>query len=115
MAIYIHTDDPNGLHQRLTASICNREIITWGVDKDGDYTIDRDQWRFKAWFRPTEIQGQLVFGIVQSRKYVMTNELYGVYHGRLVSTILAHFSNLISEVHVTPNPQKDVDIIDFSQ
>ena len=115
MAIYIHTDDPNGLHQRLTASICNREIITWDVDKDGDYTIDRDQWRFKAWFRPTEIQGQLVFGIVQSRKYVKTNELYGVYHGRLVSTILAHFSDMISEVQVTPNPQKGVDIIDFSQ
>ena len=115
MAIYIHTDDPNGLHQRLTASICNREIITWDVDKDGDYTIDRDQWRFKAWFRATESQGLLVFGIVQSRKYVMTNELYGVYHGRLVSTILAHFSDMISEVHVTPNPQKEVDIIDFSQ
>ena len=114
MAICSHTDDPHGLHQRLTASIHNREIITWGVDKDGDYTIDRDQWRFKAWFRPTKKQGQLVFGIVQSRKYVMTNELYGVYHGRLVSTILAHFSNLISEVYITPNPQKDVDIIDFS-
>ena len=114
MAIYIHTDDPHGLHQRLTASIHNREIITWGVDKDGDYTIDRDQWRFKAWFSPTEKQGQRVFGIVQSRKYVMTNELYGVYHERLVSTILAHFSDLISEVHITPNPQKNVDIIDFS-
>lgn len=113
MAIFIHTNDPNGLHQRLTASIRKREIITWGVDKDGDYTIDRDQWRFKAWFRPIEIQGQLVFGIVQSRKYVMTNELYGVYHGRLVSTILAYFSDMISEVHVTPNPQKGVDIIDF--
>lgn len=115
MAIYIRTDDPHGLHERLTLAIFNREIITWGVDKDGDFTIDRDQWRFKAWFRPTERQGQLVFGIVQSRKYVMTNELYGVYHGRLVSTILAHFSDLISEVHITPNPQKDVDIIGFSQ
>ena len=115
MAIYIHTNDPQGLHQRLTASIRKREIITWGVDKDGDYTIDRDQWRFKAWFRPTEKQGQLIFGIVQSRKYVMTNELYGVYHGRLVSTILAHFSYMITEVNVTPNPQKGVDIIDFSQ
>ena len=113
MAIYIHTNDSQGLHQRLTASICNREIITWDVDKDGDYTIDRDQWRFKAWFRPTEKQGQLIFGIVQSRKYVMTNELYGVYHGRLVATILANFSDLISEVHVTPNPQRDVDIIDY--
>ena len=115
MAIYIHTDDPHGLHERLTLAIFNRAIITWEVDKDGDYTIDRDQWRFKAWFRPTEGQDQLVFGIVQSRKYVMTNELYGVYHGRLVSTILAHFSDMISEIHVTPNPQKGVDIIDFSQ
>lgn len=115
MAIYIHTNDPHGLHKKLTASICNREIITWDVDKDGDYTIDRDQWRFKAWFRATESQDLLVFGIVQSRKYVMTNELYGVYHGRLVSTILAHFSDMISEVQVTTNPQKGVDIIDFSQ
>ena len=39
MAIYIHTDDPHTLHQRFTASICNHEIITWGVDKDGDYGI----------------------------------------------------------------------------
>lgn len=34
--------------------------------------------------------------------------------GGLSATILAHFSDLISEVRVTPNLQMGIDIIDFS-
>lgn len=112
MAIYIRTQNPQNLIESINKSIQIRDIVTWAVDREGDYTIDRDQWRFRAWMRPIIEEGQLVMAIIQSRKYPLTNELYGVYHGRLVSTILAHFSNQIEDIRVTPQPIIEVDVVD---
>lgn len=114
MAIYIRTQNPQRLIEGINRSIQSRDIVTWAVDKEGDYTIDRDQWRFRAWMRPTLIDGQLVMSVIQSRRFPMTNELYGVYHGRFVSTVLAHFSNEIEGIEVTPRPIIGVDVIDTS-
>lgn len=112
MAIYIRTQNPQRLIEGINRSIQNRDIVTWTVDKEGDYTIDRDQWRFRAWMKPTLKEGQLVMSIIQSRKFPMTNELYAVYHGRFVSTVIAHFSDEIEGVEVTPHPIIDVDVIE---
>ena len=113
MAIFIKTTNPELLLNCINEAISSFEIDTWDVDKDGDYTIDRDQWRYRAWLRSYVNDGQLVFGIVQSRKFLMTNELYGVYHGRFVATIMAHFSDVVQEIRVTSNPTKGFDVLDF--
>lgn len=113
MAIYITTSDPEQLLMRLNSAISSFEIISWAVDKDGDYTINRDQWRYRAWIRPHIEGDNLVLGIVQSRKYIMTNELYGVYHGRFVATVLAHFSDAIQEIRVTSEPIERIDILEL--
>lgn len=114
MAIYITTSDPQQLLIRLNSAISSLEIVSWAVDKDGDYTINRDQWRYRAWIRPQIKNDNLVvLGIIQSRKYIMTNELYGVYHGRFVATVLAHFSDAIQEIRVTSEPEKSIDILEL--
>ena len=77
MAIYIKTNDPVDLKKKIDFAINHRDIVTWSVDSDGDYTIDRDQWRYKCWLRPIIDDNMLKFGIVSSRKYLLTNELYG--------------------------------------
>lgn len=112
MAIYIRTQNPQILIESINKSIQIRDIVTWAVDREGDYTIDRAQWRFRAWMRPIIEERKLVMAIIQSRKYPLTKELYGVYHGRLVSTILAHFSNQIEDIRVTPQPIIEVDVVD---
>lgn len=112
MAIYINTQNPQKLLDSINKAIDNRDIITWSRDNEGDYTIEREQWKFKAWMRPEIEYNRLIIKIIQSRKYLLTTELYGVYHGRFISTVVAHFSNQIIGIEVTPNPNSEYDIFD---
>ena len=43
----------------------------------------------------------IAFGIVESRKYPLMKDLYGIMHGRLVATLLTHFDGLITDIEVT--------------
>ena len=102
MAIIIKTQRPQELINSLNRAINRRAILTWVVDDMGDYTISREQWQFLAWMRPYILNDRIVFGIIQSRKFPMTKELYGVYHGRFVATLLSHFDLDIIDINVTP-------------
>lgn len=112
MAIYIRTHNPQRLLDSINKAIDNKDIVTWSRDDEGDYTIEREQWKFNAWMRPRTEEGRLIIAIVQSRKYPLTTELYGVYHGRFVSTIVAHFSNQITHIEVSPNPDSEYDVFE---
>lgn len=102
MAIIIKTRKPQELINSLNRAINRRAILTWIVDAIGDYTISHEQWQFLAWMRPYILNDRIVFGIIQSRKFPMTKELYGVYHGRFVATLLRHFDLDIIDINVTP-------------
>lgn len=114
MAIIIKTENPKQLLHSLNTAIKNKEILTWMVDDDGDYTITRDQWQYHAWMKPysCEIEGVLRFGIVQSRRFRMTKELYGIYHGRFVATLLSHFDTQMENIEITPLLIKGVDLVE---
>lgn len=102
MAIVIKTEQPNQLLEELNRAITNGLIQTWQVDCEGDYTISRFQWFQHAWLRPYVETGRLVFGIVQSSSFVMTCQLYGVFNGRFVATLLTHFDFMIEHMEITP-------------
>jgi hypothetical protein len=80
---------------------CN-SIQTWLCDEDGDFTSNREQWKNRAWFRASIEENRLVFGIISSRRYQMTRELYGVYHGRFAAMLLAHFDTVMTDLSLTP-------------
>ena len=52
----------------------------------------------------------IAFGIVESRKYPLMKDLYGIMHGRLVATLLTHFDSLISDIEVTSQLDDRFDI-----
>jgi hypothetical protein len=60
------------------------------LDKDGDLTHAPEQWRNKAWFRPSVEAGVLVFRILGQQSVAMTTEVYAIYHGQLIEMLLAH-------------------------
>lgn len=110
MAIIIQTMESTQLISSLNKAIKTHSILTWTVDEMGDYTISRDQWRYLAWMRAYIENNRIVFGIIQSRRFPMTKELYGVYHGRFVATLLSHFDINIYELKVTPLLMQGYDI-----
>lgn len=111
MAIYVETKYLGELINLIEQKTCNHEVISWIVDNDGDYTINSEQWRYHAWFRIIPQKDTLTFGIIQSKRYPMTNMLYGVYHGQMVETLLIYFSDLIENIKVTPDPIENIDMI----
>ena len=102
MAVIIRTNSPEQLHDSFTSAIRELRILTWTVDADGDFTVERELWRNHAWMRYKKVdEGTIAFGIVESRKYPLMKDLYGIMHGRLVATLLTHFDGLITDIEVT--------------
>ena len=112
MAIIITTKYPQTVCDLFAQDVNYRNITTWIVDADGDFTIANPKWTNKAWMRPIipHEGNTLVFGFVSSRKHDITKGLYGIYHGRLVATLIAHYDNLIDSVTIKPllDPQTDI-------
>ena len=90
MAISFLTDDPVKLLKDLRRTIDKGEIVTWSYDSDGDFTHTPDQWKYRAWLRPTEDSDRLRFNIVASKSYPLSWTIYSVYHGRFMETMIRH-------------------------
>ena len=111
MAVIIKTNTPDQLHDSFTKAIRELKILTWTVDGDGDFTVERELWRNHAWMRYYRVgDDSIAFGIVESRKYPLMKDLYGIMHGRLVATLLTHFDSLISDIEVTSQLDDRFDI-----
>ena len=103
MALIITTNNPCDIIRRFRELVNNNQIQTWQVDSDGDYTISREQWRFQAWMRPmVDGNNKLIFRFISSTKHPITRALYGVFHGRLAATLLAHFDTDMERLEITP-------------
>ena len=92
----VQTAAPRGLLDQIKRAIDAGKIVTWEYDKDGDFTHVPNQWRCHAWLRPTVSEGTLSFKIIENTKIPLTEETYGVYHGRFVEMLLAHFRDRFS-------------------
>jgi len=101
MAVRAFTDDPEELLFALKKAISDGVIQTWRVDSDGDLTHASAQWGGRAWMRPKILEDRLVFNIIASKKEKMSKTVYGVYHGRLIQTLLVHFDNKMKTVSAT--------------
>lgn len=102
MSIYVKTDNPQELVSKIRVNIDKKVIDTWSYDKDGDFTHDVDQWRYRAWIRPHIKQEKVIFAIVCRKDRNMSITEYAVYHGRFVEMLLVHFDELCKDISVTP-------------
>jgi hypothetical protein len=101
MAVRAFTDEPEELLSALKKAIAEGVIETWRIDSDGDLTHTSTQWGARAWMRPKVLEDRLLFNIVASKNEKMSKTLYGVYHGRLIQTLLTHFDNKMKTVSAT--------------
>lgn len=116
MALIVRTSTPQLLMARFKKDINSRNIRTWVIDSDGDITIFNSKWNKHAWFKIIEDNesGQVQFGIIPSKVYNMTTDLYGIYHGRLAATLLANFDDLFDAIQITSGYLDGIDILPLS-
>lgn len=106
MAIVVSTDTPKGLLAAIKAEIDAGRIETWEYDSDGDFTHSPEQWRQKAWLRPSTGSGELVLGILGPTNQKMSRVVYAVYHGRFIEMLLTHFDLKFTKAIASALPER---------
>lgn len=101
MAVLFKTSTPQALLNDFKKKIDQGHVVTWSYDKDGDFTHTPDQWRSKAWMRPSIELGGLKFNFLANVSEVTSTALYGVYHGRFVESVVAHCDDRFTEAAVS--------------
>lgn len=105
MALIVKTNIANDLKQEIQKAIAEKEIDTWLIDDDGDFTHSPEQWFCKAWMRLLDIDEEkiLKFGIIGNKQVRMTKSLYAIYHGRFAEMLLSRFDEEIDSIEITSN------------
>lgn len=105
MAITIKTKDPTKLLADIGKAIGAGRVQTWTRFTDGDFTHSPEQWKNKAYLRPSIAPGELKFGVVANDPVDLSWELYGVFQGRFIEMLIIHFHDSISTLTATAFPE----------
>jgi len=106
MAIYFKTETPNKLLNTFKKAIDDGHIRTWAYDEAGDFTHTADQWNKKAWLRP-EVRDKtaLAFFIIKPEGVKISSEVYAIYHGRFIESMVRHCDTLFTNGSATAMPE----------
>lgn len=111
--IQIETNSPQALLDKIKRSIEEKNIVTWFLDSDGDFSPIQEQWCGKAWITSLikeDEPDKLYFGIIESKQQKMTKTIYGVFLGRFAEMLLTHFDTDMQSLYISPLLVKDIDI-----
>lgn len=101
MSLAFATPIPGDLLIHFKKLIDQKHVVTWAHNRDGDFTHTPDQWRGKAWLRPSIQGGQLTFSILRPHGAVVSSVVYAVYHGRFIEAMLTHCDRYFSTCSAT--------------
>ena len=107
MAIHFRTETPKKLLAAYKKAIDDGHIKTWSYDKDGDFTHTADQWINNACLRPKIVKGkELVLFILTPKEQKLSSEIYAIYHGRFIESLLRHCDKLFTTGHASAMPEQ---------
>ncbi len=105
MALYFKTSNPQKLLTEFKNAIKEGRVTTWSYDEDGDFTHSPDQWKYKAWLIPSIEEDKLALYILKPKNVNISTEVYAVYHGRFIESMLVHCDALFTESIATAFPK----------
>ena len=101
MSLALFSKDPAGLLRAFKKAIDEGHVATWKYDSDGDFTHNTEQWRNEAWLRPKVQSDRLALTILKPKNKNITREVYAIYHGRFIESMLAHCDSLFDNANAT--------------
>jgi len=111
MAIHFKTTTPKKLIAEFKKAIDDGKVVTWSYDNDGDFTHTAQQWKSLAWLRPRIKEGEeLILVIVKPQNSKISSEVYAIYHGRFIESMLVHCDSLFTNAVATSLPA-DGDVV----
>lgn len=111
MALHFRTNTPKKLLAAFKKAIDEGKVVTWSYDADGDFTHTAQQWKSLAWLRPKVIEKEgLVLTILKPKNSKISSEVYAIYHGRFIESMLVHCDSLFTQAEATAYPA-DGDVV----
>jgi hypothetical protein len=111
MAIHFRTTPPKKLLAAFKKAIDDGKVATWSYDADGDFTHTAQQWKGQAWLRPKVKEGEdLTLTILKPKNSNISSEVYAIYHGRFIESMLVHCDSLFTDAAATALPA-DGDVV----
>jgi hypothetical protein len=107
MAVTVFTDKPRTLLAKIRKAIEDSTIETWQYTAKGSFTHTAPEWRYKAWFKPAPLSGELKFNIVRPKGQNISKEVYAVYHGQFAEMLLKYFDSTIKAIRLSALAEKD--------
>ncbi|WOH64129.1 hypothetical protein [Bradyrhizobium sp. BWA-3-5] len=104
MAINFETTDPSRLLEAFKKAIRDGNVVTWAVDKDGDFYHTPDQWTRRGWLRPTAYTGRLTLNFIPSTAFKTRWADLGVIQGRFIESMIMHCNQLFDTASATARP-----------
>jgi hypothetical protein len=107
MAIHFKTETPKKLLAAYKKAIDDGHIKTWSYDGEGDFTHTADQWINRAWLRPKISEGkELVLYILAPKETTLSSEIYAIYHGRFIESMLRHCDSVFAQGYASAMPEE---------
>ena len=107
MAVHFNTRTPKKLLAAYKKAVDDGYVTTWSYDKEGDFTHTEEQWSKKAWLRPKiKEEEELVLYILSPRETKLSSELYAIYHGQFIESMLRHCDSLFSDGRASAMPEQ---------
>jgi hypothetical protein len=104
MAIYFESANPAALLAAFKSAIDKTQVVTWSYDKNGDFTHTPEQWRYRGWLCPSLSSGRLIMSFLGSSDEVTTWEVYGIYHGRFIESMMVHCHSMFNDARTPSQP-----------
>ncbi|SRR6266568_1085097 len=99
--VRVVSPNPRVLLEDIEQAIAENKITTWEESSRGSFTHATEQWRNKAWFRPTIDAEGVVFNIIRPKGGKVSRDAYAIYHGHFASMLLTHFDNKLKIIELT--------------
>lgn len=108
MAIYIKTNDPKQLFEKIKTRLGELINPAWKLDADGDLEYRMLQYN-TAWFRAYFNPKNLTFGIIGTKNNSLLTSTYSLYHAEIAKFLLNNFHNDIISIRITPHKIISID------
>ena len=102
MSIRFETKTPQNLLNAFKKAIDDGRFVTLLYDSDGDFTHTTPQWKQLAWLRHKIIKDErLILSIIKPKDKNISPEVYAIYHGRFIESMLVHCDSIFKNSIVT--------------
>ena len=104
MAIKIRLNNPNEFIKEIKYQIEIKNIKDWMFDLDGDFTLDDEKWKNRAWFRPYVFKEEniIIFSIIGRNDVNLRIEEFSIYHSKFIEMLIFHFYSLFDKFELLP-------------